>query len=169
MSEPVATNEIVPKVEDPSFNTVESVISISNSLVTLLQTKMKIPSYHLTEEQQSWISLLLKNSPQSFTKIDTDVTSIVASGSLGVHSIPQLVQLCADVINQASIQQGMSNAVNIYILIKFILDVLLDSSLIPLPDVEKNTIQILVDVSLGLLCTNLVNSPPIVSTKGCCK
>jgi hypothetical protein len=94
---------------------------------------------------------------------------MVASGSLGVHSIPQLVQLCADVINQASIQQGMSNAVNIYILIKFILDVLLDSSLIPLPDVEKNTIRILVDVSLGLLCTNLVNSPPIVSTKGCCK
>jgi hypothetical protein len=161
----------VPEVndQDVSIDKITQVTSVSNSLVTLLQNNMKVPSYHLTEEQQSWISLLLTNSPQSFSKIDTDVTSIVASGSLGLHSIPQLVQLCADILNQASNQQGISNAVNIYILIKFILDVLLESSLIPLPGVEKSTIQTLIDTSLGLLSTTLVNSPPVVSTKSCCK
>jgi hypothetical protein len=169
-SEPVSPNLVVI-TGDPSFNTVTATVEIANDLIQLLQANMKLPSYNLTQKQQDWIELLIKNSPESFAKINSDVQELVASGSLGVQSIPKLIQLCADIFNNASCQNGIASSVNIYILIKFVLDVLLDSSLLPIPFAEKTIIQALVDSSLGLLVTSLADSPsvPVVSMNKCCK
>ena len=124
MTTPVSTSEVVPLI-DPSSNSVVLVTAVSSTVISLLQANMKLPTYNLTEEEQTWINLLITNSPQSFVKMDTDIQNMVSLGSIGVQSIPQLIQLCVDILNQAASQQGIANPVNIYILIKFILDVLL--------------------------------------------
>jgi hypothetical protein len=173
MTEPVSTSQLVVSIppEDPSFNTIETVTTISTSVLQLLQANIKLPSYNLTPQQQIWINLLITNSPECFVQIDTDIQKMVSSGSIGVQNIPQIIQLCVDILNQATLKQGMANSVNIYVLIKFILDVLLQSPLLPLPANEKTTIQILVDTSLSLLSTSLANtnSPPVVNLNKCCK
>ena len=162
---------------DISSNT----ITIKNTnLLDLLQTNLNLPTYHLTEDQQKWIQLFIKCSPESFTKIDSDIQTILSTESLGLQSIPKIIQLCADIFNKASSEHGIANASNIIDLIKFILNILLESSLSSLSNIDKSIIQALVDSSLSLLSIILVNSqsqtvassnvdsPPLVSNNKCC-
>jgi hypothetical protein len=169
LSEDLATTA----TEDISSNTI-------TNLLDLLQTNLNLPTYHLTEDQQKWIQLFIKCSPESFTKIDSDIQMILSTESLGLQSIPKIIQLCADIFNKASSEHGIANASNIIDLIKFILNILLESSLISLSDIDKSIIQALVDSSLSLLSIILVNSqsqtvassnvdsPPLVSNNKCC-
>jgi hypothetical protein len=189
MSEPTTTSDVTPTTDlapiptldtvhtpiiEPSVNisniVVETGVVISNELIQLLQEHIKLPSYQLTQDQQDWIQLLIKNSPDSFAKINNDIKTIFSLDSVGVQNIPQIIQLCADIFNSASSQSGIANSVNIYVLIKIILDILLESSLVSLPSVEKATLKSLVDISLGLLTTSLSNSQsvPVVSANRCC-
>jgi len=142
-----------PISSDASSNSVS--LNTVCELSALLLANVNTPSYHLTADQVVWINQFILASPDSFTKITDDIKSITATGEIGVHNIPQIVRLLADIYNNEALKAGMTNPANIIAFIKFTLDTILSSKLLILPDTEKELIKEIVDASLDLLATNL--------------
>ena len=127
-------------------------------LANLIQANINIPTYQLSQEQINWIELILRNSPSSFNEIDSVLETIINSGNVSIQIIPQLIQLFTDVYNNSSTQLNIANSNNIYVFVKFTLDVVLDSNVIVLPNVDSHAIKSMIDISLGLLSTILANN-----------
>jgi hypothetical protein len=128
----------------------------AESLSTLLLSNIHTPSYHFTQEQLNWIKQFITSSPDSFKQLTTDIQAIIEGGQIGLQSIPKIIHLCADIYNNAALKNGLSNPANILLFIRFTLDTMLSSKYLPLPEIEKELIQQLVDTSLNLLEINLV-------------
>jgi hypothetical protein len=124
-------------------------------LAKILLENIAVPAYGLSVEQRAWIQEFIKASPKSFEKIAEDIKTITADGKIDVHDIPAIVKLFADIYHSASTQVDLVNANNVISFIKFTLDVILDSKLLVLPEIEKKVIAALVDTSLSLLSMNI--------------
>jgi hypothetical protein len=142
-------------MEPATLPTTESKMDLTIELSQLLLANLHAPTFNLSQEQINWINQFISSSPDSFAQIANDVKAIRDTGKIGVQTIPQIIHLCADIYNNASIKNGLSNPANIIVFIKFTLDTILSSKLLPLPEVEKELIQQLVDTSLNLLSMNL--------------
>jgi hypothetical protein len=125
-------------------------------LSELLLANVSSPSYKLTKDQINWINQFIAASPDSFKQIDNDLAVIVASGQIGLHTIPQLVHLFADIYINGALKVGVSNPANIIAFVRFTIDMILESKYLILPDIEKELIRQLVDTSLNLLAMNIV-------------
>jgi hypothetical protein len=138
-----------PVVLDPTQ------IVVMTNLAQVLLESIPLPAYNLTIEQKSWIQEFIRASPTSFEKIVADINAITADGKIDVHDIPVIVKLFADVYHSGAINTGLVNTKNVIAFIKFTLDVILDSKLLVLPDIQKKTIEAVVDASLSLLAMNI--------------
>ena len=130
-------------------------IAVMTNLSQVLLESISLPAYQLTVEQMSWIQEFIRLSPQSFDKIVADIQTITADGKIDVHDIPTIVKLFADVYHSGAVSTGLVNTKNVIAFIKFSLDVILESKLLVLPEVEKKTIEAVVDASLSLLAMNI--------------
>jgi hypothetical protein len=130
-------------------------VTLTLNLAQLLLANVNTPSYNLTQDQIQWINQFITASPNSFSTIEADVTSIISSGKIGIQSIPQLVKLCADIYSSDAVSNNMANTQNIIALIKFTLDVILTSELLTMPNDDKEAVKNLVDTSLSLLSINI--------------
>jgi len=130
-------------------------IMVMTNLAQVLLESIPLPTYNLTVEQKSWIQEFIRASPTSFDKIVADIQTITADGKIDVHDIPTIVKLFADVYHSDAINAGLVNAKNVIAFIKFSLDVILESKLLVLPEMEKKTIEAVVDASLSLLAMNI--------------
>jgi len=128
----------------------------SITLIQLIETNINLPSFELTNSEKTWIKLLISNSPESFAPLDSFLNTILSSGNLSVENIPALIQLLADVFNTISLEQNIANSHNVYVLIKFIMDVIID--IIPLSRTEVLIIKIVAESSLSLLSTVLADA-----------
>jgi hypothetical protein len=146
-------------INEPIVNTTtqpsQSQLNIVMNLAELLLSNTNEPSYKLSSTQINWITQFINSSPESFTVITNDIKNITSTGSIGLHNIPQIIHLCADIYSSNAIKNGLSNPTNIITFIKFTLDVILTSKYLILPDIEKELLQSLVDASLNLLIMNL--------------
>jgi len=141
-----------PKVSD---SLEPSQIVVMTNLAQILLESIPLPSYQLTIEQKSWIQEFIRASPNSFEKIVADINAITADGKIDVHDIPVIVKLFADVYHSGAVSNGLVNTKNVIAFIKFTLDVILDSKLLVIPDIQKKTIEAVVDASLSLLAMNI--------------
>jgi hypothetical protein len=139
-------------------------INVVLELSQLLLSNVKTPSYNLTPEQMNWINQFISASPDSFSKIKTDIETITSTGQIGIQNIPQIIHLLADVYNSGALKNNLSNPANVIIFIRFTLDVIITSKYVVLPDVEKELLQSLVDTSLNLLIMNLGSIEKATST-----
>jgi hypothetical protein len=163
----VALSEVAPDTNTVGLaskkSEVRSLLSVDSELKTALITDLAkilleniaVPAYGLSVEQRAWIQEFIKASPKSFEKIAEDIKTITADGKIDVHDIPAIVKLFADIYHSASTQADLVNANNVISFIKFTLDVILDSKLLVLPEIEKKVIAALVDTSLSLLSMNI--------------
>jgi hypothetical protein len=124
-------------------------------LSQLLLANVNAPSYNLTSAQINWINEFIAASPSSFTQITSDIKAISATGEVGLKNIPQIVKLIADIYNSGAINSKLVNPENTIAFIRFTLDVIFSSPLLVLPDIEKEAIKELVDISLSLLSMNI--------------
>jgi hypothetical protein len=124
-------------------------------LSKLLLSNLNLSVYSFSDEQKQWIIDFISNSPASFEKITMDIQSIVDDNAIQINDIPKIVKLLADIYNNESIQKGVSNPAMILVFIKYTLDNLLNSKLIHLSDIEINTIESIINISIDLLNTNL--------------
>jgi hypothetical protein len=163
----VALSEVAPDTNTVGLaskkSEVRSLLSVDSELKTALITDLAkilleniaVPAYGLSVEQRAWIQEFIKASPKSFDSIAEDIKTITADGKIDVHDIPAIVKLFADIYHSASTQADLVNANNVISFIKFTLDVILDSKLLVLPEIEKKVIAALVDTSLSLLSMNI--------------
>jgi hypothetical protein len=128
----------------------------SNTLIQLIETNINLPSFELSNSEKTWIKLLISNSPESFAPLDSFLNAILSSGNLSVETIPELIKLFADVFNTISLEQNIANSHNVYVLIKFIMDIIID--IIPLSRNEVLIIKIVAESSLSLLSTILADA-----------
>ena len=141
-------------------------------IITLLEKNIQLPNYTLSDEQKQWIQIILKESPASFEEIDKFLEPILSTGQLSIEIIPKLIKLLADVYKSISQEKNIFDPNNIYIFIKFTMDVVID--FIPLQDFELFIIKSIIDSSISLLITtigefksnktNLINTSSIVDT-----
>jgi len=148
------------KVLDVS-NIEVSILSNNQELLSnlgqILLDSLLLPRYNLTVIEMNWIHAFIKSSPDTFHNIVKDLQEITADGKIDVHDIPAIIRLFADIYNADLIKVGLSNGQNVIAIIKFTIDVILQSQLLILPDIEKTVIQRVVDNSLTLLSMNLDN------------
>lgn len=130
-------------------------IVVMTNLAQVLLERIPLPAYNLTVEQMAWIQEFIRASPNSFDTIIADIQTITADGKIDVYDIPTIVKLFAHVYHSGAIHAGLVNTKNVIAFIKFTLDVILDSKLLVLPEVEKKTIEAVVDASLSLLAMNI--------------
>ena len=136
--------------------------TIVADLVAILRTNLSIPllATKLTPAEVTYIYILLKaesdisGNSGIISKIQTEFDSIIKEGYISLHDIPQLVLLITDILKTNIVQNTIQN-VGILNIIKFILDSLFESDLLPLNATEMSMIKSLVDSSLQLLQTNV--------------
>ena len=117
-------------------------------------------STKLTPDEVMYINKLLQAEADIsgnvgiISQIQMEFNSIIKEGVISLHDIPQLVLLITDILKTNIVQNTIQN-VGILNIIKFILDSLFDSNLLPLNATEILFIKTLVDSSLQLLQTNI--------------
>jgi len=132
------------------------------NFVANLQSNINNPiiSTHLTPSEIEYIHTLLQVESDIsgnfgiITQIKMEFDNIVKEGGISLHDIPQLIFLIANILKSNILQNTVQN-VGILNIIKFILDTLLDSNLIPLNATEITLLRTLVISSLQLLETNI--------------
>jgi hypothetical protein len=128
-----------------------------NDLVEILLESIPLPTYELTVDEMIWIQTFIKTSPLSIQKIATDIQEIIQDGKIDSHDIPAIIRLIADIYKSNAIKIEFINAQNIITLVKFTINVILQSELLILPNIEKKVIQSMINSSLELLSMKIDN------------
>lgn len=136
------------KNRNKSLPIVESVI------ITLIENNLHVSSFALTDDEKQWIQLIIKNSPSSFEEIDQFLDPILSSEQLNIEIIPKFIKVLVDTYTSISQQNNILDQDNIYTLIKFTVDVVID--FIPSSSLEIIIIKSVVDSSLSLLKTSII-------------
>lgn len=102
-------------------------------------------TFDLNPLEVKFLHSVLDKSPDTVNGIVTQIEQIT-----GVHEIPQLVLLIVDAFKSHAIQNSI-HSVGVLGIVKFTIDGLLQSGLIPLPQMELDLIQKVIDTSLDLL------------------
>lgn len=120
------------------------------SLTDILGEQLTSPFSDLTNVEALFMEILLKESPELVNKIHEEIDKLVSTGKIDAHDIPNMVLLVSK-IYKAHLTENSMEDVSIVNLVKFTLDTILDSGMIPLPQLELKILRKLVDSSLDLL------------------
>lgn len=86
----------------------------------------------------------------------TNVLNKNNKSQIDIHSIPQIILNIAQIFNSAQLQNEYKDPKNIILLIKFNLIYLLESKTIPMPEIEVEILEQIINSSLDLLSTNII-------------
>jgi len=127
---------------------IHDIISIlQNALETLDNGK----GMALTSTEVVFINQLMKESPQSFQDISTEITGILEKRAVEISDIPQLLYIIATVY----IKDFRHKDVDIIACIRYTLETIIGSGLLPINAVEERVLKTVIETSLNLLKTNL--------------
>lgn len=128
----------------------------------LLQENIQNGNYtvRLTPDEIKFVETLMQEHPVLLYKIENSVKEIVKNGKIEVHDIPHVVLTIQEIVKTHMIANANVNAVNlkqvgIFNVLKYIVDALLESGILPFPHVEMNILKRVADTSLDLLNTNI--------------
>uniref|UniRef100_A0A6C0HUV1 Uncharacterized protein n=1 Tax=viral metagenome TaxID=1070528 RepID=A0A6C0HUV1_9ZZZZ len=117
---------------------------------------------HLTKKEHAFMHDLLQDHPEVFGKIQATVEEIISDDKVDLHDIPKIVLLCSEIYHQHLIL-FLAQEIGVINLLRFTLDALIDSGLIPVPALLTCVVKGIVDVSLNLLAANVhIHSRPIL-------
>ena len=105
---------------------------------------------HLNTQEMDYIKNLTKNNPEIFTDIENTINDIMSDGKIDLHDIPKFILLISQIFKSHAIENAVKN-IDIIAVIRFIVDSMLDSGLLPLPNIEIQLIKKIADSSLDLL------------------
>lgn len=107
-------------------------------------------SINLNEHEINYIKNLTKNNPEIFTDVQKTIDDIMSDGKIDLHDLPKIILLISQIVKSHVIENAVKN-IDIISVIRFVMDSLLDSGLLPLPNIELQLIKKIVDSSLDLL------------------
>ena len=126
------------------------------NIITTLRTNLHLEKYavHLTANEKQYLDVLMEKNPEVFAKIQQTMDDILADGVVDLHDIPKIILLISQMY-QANVLVEFIRYIRLLSLVKFTIDCLLDSGLLPIPQVEVAIIKRIVDTTIDLLSTNL--------------
>jgi len=127
--------------------------------ISNLQNNISI-STNLTPDEVAYINKLVQAESDIsgnfgiISQVKMEFNNIIKEDIINLHDIPKLILLITDILKTNIVQNTIQN-VGLLNIIKFILDALFDSNLLPLNPNEISLIKSLIDSSLQLLQTNV--------------
>ena len=109
----------------------------------------------ITENKVDYKSIL--------NKIKDEIDNILKDDIIDLHDLPQIILLISDIYNNHIFENTIEN-IGIPNIVQFTLDSIIDSPILPLPDIEKSIIKKIIDSSLQLLKFK----SDIIKTTECC-
>lgn len=104
----------------------------------------------LTPNEKTYIQSVLREQPEILTNIQATIQDIVSDGKIDLHDIPKIVLLVSQIMKNHIIENAVRN-VSVISVVKFLVDSILDSGLLPLPKVEIDLLRRVFDSSIELL------------------
>ena len=129
----------------------------------ILETQLKKTNV-LNQSEIDFLNNLINHSPEILDNITVEIHNIVEDGKIDYHDIPQIILLLSNmyknhIFGKVVEDVGVSN------IVKFTIDTFLQSGILPLPNLELQIIQKLVDSSIDLL---KMNTEVIKKEEECC-
>ena len=126
------------------------------NIITTLKANLHLEKYaiHLTANETQYIEVLMERNPEVFTKIQQTVDEIMSDGVVDLHDIPKIILLISQMY-QANVLTEFIHHIRLLSLVRFTVDCLLDSGLLPIPQAEIFVIKRIVDTTIDLLSTNM--------------
>lgn len=131
-------------------------MSVPVSMIDTLKGALSQDKYavHLNVHEVAFMQCLLRDHPDVFRKIEGTVDAIMSDGKVDIFDLPQLIRLCSQIYHEHLVGYVVRE-VGVISLIRFTLDALLDSGILPIHGVAKDVIKKVIDTSLELLRTNV--------------
>ena len=111
-------------------------------------------SVKLTDSEVNFIEELITKYPNILNQIKDQIDNIISDGKIDLHDIPQIILLISNIYTSHIFEKSIEN-VEIINIVKFTLDSLIDSSVLPLPNIKKEIIKKTIDSSISLLNFNI--------------
>lgn len=164
-SSPLQTIYSIPNktIDSSPVKTIESEYL---EFITKLNSNLESNKFNLEPEQINFIKSFIILSPNAFNQI-IDEIQILKNSNFDIHEIPKLILIVANVFKSISIKNNTVKAENIITLIKVTLDTIIESNILPLPEIEKNIIEYIINHSLDLLSMNIL--PIEKKINECCR
>jgi hypothetical protein len=130
------------------------------SLYELLLQNIEKSNYPLiiSIEEINYIRSIFLHYPETGYKINKILDDIVTDGKLDLQDIPNIVLLVTEIYKSHIIENEIQH-VTILNLVQFTMNTLLNSGLLPLPNMEIEIIKKLADLSITLLKTDIKYKP----------
>jgi hypothetical protein len=128
---------------------------MDSPVVTILKSALQKTAVEisLTEPEINYVKSVLEKYPEVFQDINNQFQLIMADGKIDCNDIPQLVLLFSKLYKTHILSENIEN-IGLINIVKFTIDSLLQSDLLPLPQFEARLVQKLVDSSIDLLQMN---------------
>jgi len=123
-----------------------------NRLIDVLMNNIDYAEYNLKEDEKKWIYMFIKESPETFVNVDTDLQTITQDRNIAIENIPTLVKIIADTYfsGASKLKNYKENYLSIFIMYSII--VILDSEILIIPSsVSKESLFNIIDSSMDLL------------------
>jgi len=127
------------------------IIDITNILQTALQTFDTHPGVTLSNSEVVFINQLMKESPQSFQDVSSQINSILEKREIEISDIPHLLYIIASIY----IKDFRYKNINIIACIQYTLETIIDSGVLPINKYEEKLLKTVIETSLNLLKMNL--------------
>jgi len=136
-------------MDTSSENTI--VIDIIGILQNALQTFDNKHGIVLTNNETDFINRLMKESPQAFHDVSSEISSILQNRVIEISDIPQLLYIIAVIY----IKEFQYKNINVIACIQYTLETIIESGLLPINNYEEKLLKMIIETSLKLLKTNL--------------
>ena len=110
--------------------------------------------YEMSDQDKDYITFIMQYNPAVFGRIETGIQEFVKKGRVGVHDIPQIVVLLSKLFQDHKEAHGYES-VDLFNVVEFVLDTMIDSRVIPFHDMESTLVKRVIGSSLELLKMNV--------------
>ena len=110
--------------------------------------------YEMSDHDTAYLSFIMEHNPAVFHNIESGVQDLVKKGRVGVHDIPQIVVLLSKLFQDHKEAHGY-DSVDLFNVVEFVLDTMIDSRVIPFHDMESTLVKRVIGSSLELLKMNV--------------
>jgi hypothetical protein len=142
-SQPIDTNALINAAKLVALFSNKS-IAVNSNAVSDFEAKYA--------NEIKYVKTIISDDPSFLDSISDNLNQIVADGKVSVHDIPQIVLVISKVIKLNF--RKIVNNINVLSVVEYILHALLNSGLLPIPKVEKEILNKVIEASFKLLEMN---------------
>jgi hypothetical protein len=111
-------------------------------------------SIKLNQNEIDYVKNLIESDSEVFSKIHNHIDNIMADGMVNCNDIPEIVLLVSDIYH-LHIETNIIEDIGVANIVRFTLNAIIASGILPIPKKEFQVAKKLIDVSVNLLVKNV--------------